>query len=254
MSRLHYDRRSANGSFFRPSQSQEIATPWLWPTPDGAPMAFIHEDFLLQTAAARRLYHEFAAGEPILDYHTHLPPQDLASNRRFENLAEIWLEGDHYKWRAMRANGVEESLCTGDAEPYDKFLAWARTVPHTLRNPLYHWTHMELKRYFDIDELLDEKSAPRIWEQAGEKLQSDELTSRGILKTFVVSAPPTTRPTIWRITGQSLAATYRRRSILHFDPMQLCASTSPMNLILGSKSWLRPPMSISERSTTCSPR
>jgi len=155
-------------------------------------MTFIHEDFLLQTAAARRLYHEFASSEPILDYHTHLPPRDLASNRRFENLAEIWLEGDHYKWRAMRAGGVKESLCTGDAEPYDKFLAWARTVPQTLRNPLYHWTHMELKRYFDIDELLDEKSAPRIWQQANEKLQSDELTPRGIFAKFDVRCVCTT--------------------------------------------------------------
>ena len=125
-------------------------------------MPFIHDDFLLTTKTARRLYHEFAAGEPILDYHCHLPPQDLASNRQFANLFEIWLEGDHYKWRAMRANGVAEEYCTGNASPHEKFLAWARTVPHTLRNPLYHWTHLELKRYFGIDELLDESSAPRI--------------------------------------------------------------------------------------------
>ncbi len=155
-------------------------------------MTFIHEDFLLQTAAACRLYHQFAADEPILDYHTHLIPEDIATNRRFSNLAEIWLEGDHYKWRAMRAAGVEESLCTGDADPYDKFLAWARTVPQALRNPLYHWTHMELKRYFDIEELLDEKSAPRIWEQANERLQGDELTPRGIFKKFEVRCVCTT--------------------------------------------------------------
>ena len=155
-------------------------------------MTFIHEDFLLQTATARRLYHDFAAEEPILDYHTHLPPCEIASNRRFENLTEIWLAGDHYKWRAMRANGIDESLCTGDAEPYDKFLAWARTVPHTLRNPLYHWTHMELKRYFGIDDLLDERSAPRIWAQAGEMLQSEALTPRGIFKKFDVRCVCTT--------------------------------------------------------------
>jgi len=155
-------------------------------------MPFIHDDFLLQTAAARHLYHSFAADQPILDYHTHLPPEDIATNRRFENLYEIWLAGDHYKWRAMRANGVEEQLCTGDADPYDKFLAWAATVPHTLRNPLYHWTHMELKRYFDIDELLDERSAPSIWQRANERLQSDDLTPRGIFEKFKVRAVCTT--------------------------------------------------------------
>ena len=106
-------------------------------------MPFIHEDFLLRTATARRLYHEYAEAEPILDYHCHLPPQDVAANRRFTDLFEIWLEGDHYKWRAMRANGVDERFCTGSAEPYEKFLAWAKTVPQTLRNPLYHWTHLE---------------------------------------------------------------------------------------------------------------
>jgi len=155
-------------------------------------MTFIHDDFLLQTEKARLLYHEFAEGEPILDYHTHLPPRDVAANRQFADLAEIWLEGDHYKWRAMRANGVDEQFCTGSAKPYEKFLAWARTVPHTLRNPLYHWTHLELKRYFDIDELLDEKTAPRIWEQANERLQSDELTAQGILKKFNVRCVCTT--------------------------------------------------------------
>ena len=126
-------------------------------------MPFIHEDFLLSTPAARRLFHEFAEPEPILDYHCHLSPRDIAENRQFKNLFEIWLEGDHYKWRAMRSNGVAERFCTGDAEPFEKFKAWAATVPHTLRNPLYHWTHLELQRYFGITELLDEKSAARIW-------------------------------------------------------------------------------------------
>ena len=122
-------------------------------------MPFITEDFLLTSKTARRLYHEFAENEPILDYHCHLSPRDIAENRQFRNLQEIWLEGDHYKWRAMRANGVEERYCTGNAEPFEKFLAWARTVPYTLRNPLYQWTHLELKRYFGIDELLDESTA-----------------------------------------------------------------------------------------------
>ena len=155
-------------------------------------MAFIHEDFLLSNRTARRLYHEYAANEPILDYHCHLPPQDVAANRQFRNLSEIWLEGDHYKWRAMRANGVDERFCTGDAKPEEKFMAWARTVPNTLRNPLYHWTHLELKRYFGIDELLDEKSAPRIWESANAELASDGLRAHGILGRFNVKAVCTT--------------------------------------------------------------
>src|SRR6516162_3245963 len=129
-------------------------------------MPFIHDNFLLSTKTARRLYHDYAGTEPIFDYHCHLPPRDIASNRQFHNLYEIWLEGDHYKWRAMRANGIAERYCTGDASPYDKFLAWARTVPCTLRNPLYHWTHLELQRYFGITDLLDESSAPAIWERA----------------------------------------------------------------------------------------
>jgi glucuronate isomerase len=155
-------------------------------------MKFIHEDFLLQTRTARRLYHQFAEAEPILDFHCHLSPREIAENRRFKNVAESWLEGDHYKWRAMRSNGVAERFCTGDAEPFAKFQAWAATVPHTLRNPLYHWTHLELKRYFGIDELLDEASAARIWKVAGEKLSAPELTTQGILKKFQVSVVCTT--------------------------------------------------------------
>ena len=155
-------------------------------------MRLITDDFLLQTKTARTLYRKYAEPQPILDYHCHLPPADVASNRRFANLFEIWLEGDHYKWRAMRANGVSERYCTGDAAPYDKFLAWAATVPKCLRNPLYHWTHLELRRYFGIDELLDEHSAPAIWKAANEQLQSDELTAHGILRKFDVRAVCTT--------------------------------------------------------------
>ena len=149
-------------------------------------MEFIHDDFLLGTETARRLYHGYAAAEPILDYHSHLPPADIAGDRRFQDLFEIWLEGDHYKWRAMRANGVPEQYCTGSAPPYEKFLAWGRTVPFALRNPLYHWTHLELKRYFGISELLDENSAASVWRRANLLLQSGELTARGILRKFRV--------------------------------------------------------------------
>ena len=155
-------------------------------------MAFIHDDFLLSSPASRRLYHDFAKDEPILDYHNHLPPKDIAQDRQFANLFEIWLEGDHYKWRAMRCNGVAESLITGSASPKDKFLAWAKTVPHTLRNPLYHWTHIELKRYFGIDELLSEKTAEAIWEQTEAALARPEMSARNILRTQKVKALCTT--------------------------------------------------------------
>lgn len=155
--------------------------------------SFIHADFLLQSEAARHLYHSYAEQQPILDYHTHLSAEDIAANRRFNSLFDIWLEGDHYKWRAMRSNGVSERFCTGDASPYEKFLAWAATVPHTLRNPLFHWTHLELKRYFGIDELLDSNTAPAIWKRANEQLTGDDsLTTHGILKRFQVQVVCTT--------------------------------------------------------------
>jgi len=149
---------------------------------------FIHDDFLLHSEVGRRLYHDYAAAEPILDYHSHLNAAEIAEDRRFGNLYEIWLEGDHYKWRAMRANGIAEQFCTGGATPYEKFLAWARTVPFTLRNPLYHWTHLELKRYFGIDELLDESTARRIWDRVNAMLKAGDLSARGILAKFAVKA------------------------------------------------------------------
>lgn len=133
---------------------------------------FIHDDFLLQTDAARDLYHHFAKQEPIYDYHCHLPPQLILENHQFADLAEIWLGGDHYKWRAMRANGVAERFCTGDATPREKFEAWCATVPHTLRNPLYHWSHLELARYFGITESINPASADQIWREANERLAS----------------------------------------------------------------------------------
>jgi glucuronate isomerase len=155
-------------------------------------MDFIHDDFLLHSKTARKFYHTYAAQEPILDYHSHLPPADIAADRKFRNLFEIWLEDDHYKWRAMRANAIPESWVTGDATPYEKFLGWARTVPFTLRNPLYHWTHLELRRYFGITDLLNEHTAQSIWNRANERLQSNELTAQGILKKFHVRAVCTT--------------------------------------------------------------
>ena len=132
--------------------------------------SFIHDDFLLQTDAARDLYRQFAQARPIFDYHCHLPPAQIADNHRFADLAEIWLGGDHYKWRAMRANGVAERLCTGDAAPREKFDAWCATVPYTLRNPLYPWSHLELKRYFGIAAAISPATADGIWRDANAKL------------------------------------------------------------------------------------
>jgi len=155
-------------------------------------MPFIHDDFLLQTKASRHLYHNYAATQPILDYHSHLSPDDIAEDRTFCDLFELWLESDHYKWRAMRANAIPERFCTGDGMPYEKFAAWAETVPHCLRNPLYHWTHLELKRYFGIDELLDESTAAAIWRRANALLARPEFSARGILAKFDVRALCTT--------------------------------------------------------------
>ena len=155
-------------------------------------MAFIHEDFLLSTKTASKLYHKYAEAEPIFDYHCHIPPKDIAENRQFKNLFEIWLEGDHYKWRAMRSNGVAESFCTGDATPEQKFNAWAKTVPQTLRNPLYHWTHLELKRYFGVTDLLDEQTAAKIWKKANAQLATPAFTTQGLLKKMKVKVVCTT--------------------------------------------------------------
>ena len=151
---------------------------------------FIHDDFLLGNDAARELYHRHAAPQPILDYHNHLPPRDIAENRQFGDLWEAWLEGDHYKWRAMRTNGVPEALCTGKGAPREKFDAWAKTVPYTLRNPLYHWTHLELKRIFGIDVLLSPETAAEVWHEANEKLPS--LRVHDLLAKFNVRALCTT--------------------------------------------------------------
>ena len=153
---------------------------------------FLDKDFLLECETARKLYHEVAAGLPIIDYHCHLDPRLIAEDARFENLSQVWLAGDHYKWRAMRANGVEEQFCTGDATDQEKFMKWAATVPNTLRNPLYHWTHLELQRYFGIEDLLNPESAPGIYERAGKMLQSEEFSVRKLIRKMNVEVICTT--------------------------------------------------------------
>jgi len=153
-------------------------------------MTFLHDDFLLETDVARDLYHRYVADLPIIDYHCHLPVSQIASNHAFRSITEIWLEGDHYKWRAMRTNGVDERLITGDANDWEKFEAWARTVPATLRNPLYHWTHLELKKPFGITSLLNESTARAIFDRCNEKLR--QLPTQELLRQFNVAVVCTT--------------------------------------------------------------
>lgn len=154
---------------------------------------FMHSNFALLCPTAERLYHEYAAAMPIIDYHSHLSPRDIAQNRAFANLYEAWLEGDHYKWRAMRSNGVAERFCTGDAPPWEKFQKWAETVPYTLRNPLYHWTHLELRFPFGLTgKLLSPATAKEIWDACNEKLARPEFTTRGLLRQFRVTVQCTT--------------------------------------------------------------
>lgn len=153
---------------------------------------FLDKDFLLNSETAKRLYHEVASPLPIIDYHCHLNPQQIADDIQFKNLTQIWLAGDHYKWRAMRANGVDEKYCTGDAPDQEKFRKWAETVPETLRNPLYHWTHLELQRYFGIEELLQPERADRIYTMANEMLATPDFSVRNLIRKMNVEVICTT--------------------------------------------------------------
>lgn len=154
---------------------------------------FMNEDFLLDSDVARQLYHGVAAEQPIFDYHCHLSPQLIADDHRFANLYEIWLKGDHYKWRAMRSNGVAERFCTGDATDHEKFKAWAETVPQTIGNPLYHWTHLELRRPFGLNNvLLSSQTEQQVWEFCNHKLAQPEFSARGIMKQMNVKMVGTT--------------------------------------------------------------
>lgn len=155
--------------------------------------SFIDDDFLLQSDAARELYHAHAKKQPIIDYHCHLDPSYIVRDHQFDNLGQIWLEGDHYKWRAMRANGVAENYCTGkETSDWEKFQKWAETVPYTMRNPLYHWTHLELKRAFGVDQLLNPETAKEIYDACTEKLRTPEYSARGLMKKFHVEVVCTT--------------------------------------------------------------
>ncbi len=154
-------------------------------------MAFLDQDFLLGSPTAKHLFHQVAVDQPIIDYHNHLVPGEILGDRKWNNLTEVWLDGDHYKWRALRANGVKEDLITNrSADPYDRFFAWASTMPMLVRNPLYHWTHLELRRVFGWDGLLNESTAPEVWETANAKLAG--ISARGLLGQFKVEVVGTT--------------------------------------------------------------
>ncbi|MCX2480800.1 glucuronate isomerase [Pedobacter sp. MC2016-15] len=153
---------------------------------------FLDENFLLNTQTAQDLYHQFAKDMPIIDYHCHLPPDQIAEDKNFENLTQVWLYGDHYKWRAMRANGVSEDYITGNKSDWEKFEKWAETVPYTLRNPLYHWTHLELQRYFDIYDVLSPATAKKIYDECTAKLQTPEYSVKNLLKKMGVVTVATT--------------------------------------------------------------
>lgn len=154
--------------------------------------SFLDEDFLLENETSKRLYHENASTMPIIDFHSHLPPADIAHDRQFQNITDLWLEGDHYKWRVMRAMGIEEKYITGDAPPEVKFQKWAEVVPYTMRNPLYHWTHLELKRYFGITDLLQASNAKEVYRQCNESLKLPEFSARNLIKKFNVEVVCTT--------------------------------------------------------------
>jgi glucuronate isomerase len=171
--------------------------------------SFIHDQFLLKNKYAQELYHNYAAHQPIIDYHNHLPPKEIAENRVFENISQVWLAGDHYKWRAMRSLGVDEKFITGTASDKEKFIAWAKSVPATVRNPLYHWTHLELKRYFGVDVLLNEKNASEIYDEINQKLQTPAFSCLGLLEQRNVEIVCTTEdPTDTLVHHQNYAKTH----------------------------------------------
>lgn len=153
---------------------------------------FLNEHFLLENKFSEQLYHDFAAEMPIIDYHNHLPPDEIATNKNFKNITDIWLKGDHYKWRAMRANGIDEKYITGSEADKTKFLKWSETVPYTMRNPLYHWTHLELQRYFGIEDLLNEKTGEAIYEHSSAQLKTADFSTQGILNKMNVKVVCTT--------------------------------------------------------------
>ena len=193
--------------------------------------AFIHDDFLLDTEMSRILFHDYAEKKPIFDYHCHLPPLEIAGNYQFKDLWDIWLRGDHYKWRAMRANGVAERFCTGNATPREKFDAWAKTVPATIGNPLYHWTHLELRRPFGIDDvLLSSKTAEDVWTRTLEMLAQPDFAARAIMDRMNVHTAVTVDDPVDDLKPQAAAqkdARFKARVVPCFRPDKICDIQHP---------------------------
>ncbi|MEX1116835.1 MAG: glucuronate isomerase [Akkermansiaceae bacterium] len=208
-------------------------------------MAYLDENFLLHSPTARRLFHEVAKDQPIIDYHCHLSPREIATNHRWGNISDIWLGGDHYKWRLMRANGVDEELITGASTPREKFQAWAETVPYTLRNPIHHWTHLELQRYFGIDLLLSPQTADEIWERTNAKLEEQDFCVHGLLNKFDVRVVGTTDDPADPLEDHRLIAasdlktkvlpTFRPDKVFHVDrPDLLLPWLAKLELVSGT--------------------
>ena len=212
-------------------------------------MNYLHDDFFLLSHTAKRLYHEVAKHAPIIDYHCHLSPREIAHNHRWENITELWLGGDHYKWRLMRANGIAESLITGSASPREKFQAWAETVPQTLRNPMHHWVHMELRRYFDINELLSPATAESIWQRCNARLAEPDFCVRGILEKFSVEMVGTTDDPADPLDDHlAIAATGISTKVLPtFRPDKAFAIDQPA----AYQTWLKKLEITSHRSISC---
>ncbi|NBA88401.1 glucuronate isomerase [Emticicia sp. CRIBPO] len=205
---------------------------------------FLDDNFLLKTKTAQTLYHEFAKQMPIIDYHNHLPPDQIADNIRFNNLSHAWLYGDHYKWRAMRTNGIKEEYCTGNASDYDKFSKWAETVPYTLRNPLYHWTHLELQRYFGIKDVLNPVSSQKIYDKASEMLQGSTFSTRGLLSHMHVEVVCTTDDPLDSLehhkrfkkeegTGLKMLPTFRPDKFILIDHPNFRHSVEKLGIVFG---------------------
>ena len=192
---------------------------------------FLDEDFLLDNAVARLLYHDHAVYQPIIDYHNHLSPSHIAQDKVFDNITDLWIEGDHYKWRAMRTCGVEEHYITGKASPEEKFRKWAEVVPKTMRNPLYHWTHLELQRYFGSDLLLSPRTSDEIYEHTNQLVRNKEHSARGLLHKMQVEVICTTDDPTSDLSdhisyaqvddGLSMSMTFRPDNILSIEKLSL---------------------------------
>lgn len=204
---------------------------------------FMDKDFLLETETAKRLFHDVAAKQTIIDFHNHLEAEEILNDKKYNNLTEVWLGGDHYKWRAMRVNGVSEKLITGDGDPYDKFLAWADTIQNAYGNPLYHWTHLELQRYFGIYKPLSLKTADEIWEICNEKLNSQEYTARNLLKMQNVEVLCTTNDPIEDLHAHDqikqsdltikVLPTFRPEKIMGIDKSGFCDYVQKLEEVSG---------------------